>query len=406
MDRSISKQEYFIVGCLIGLAVLLRLVYVFQLGEPSFPDARKYDQFALSLISSNSYNQKIAVMPGYSFFLAGIYSMFGHSFKIVRIIQALMGGGICWLIYVLAKRVYDKRIGLVALCISVIYPTLIFYSGEIVTEYLFTFLMVLFIYSFLKFIKDFSIKWTIMCGMVLGLSLLTRPVLVFFPAIIVFWVLSIRKLGLLETTYKLSIMFLLTSLLLTPWVIRNYRIFNAFVPFNTSGGHDFYVSNYPKGDGTASILNEDVIKFIQETNDAYPDEIERNRYYYKKAIENIRNDPVSFIKLIAKKLGRFWALYPHTSKRDIIVSLLSFGVMVPFFIYGMIYSIFMKRESLIFFVIILYNTLFYSILFYGSTRFRFPLEPYIIIYGALGLVHLVDKIGFLNTGAFNEYKQG
>ncbi|MEK6917155.1 MAG: hypothetical protein AABW92_05420, partial [Nanoarchaeota archaeon] len=66
-------------------------------------DAANYDQIAVNIVSGHGFSevidgQKVPTMrrtPIYPLFLAGIYSIFGHNYIAVKIIQAILGALLC-----------------------------------------------------------------------------------------------------------------------------------------------------------------------------------------------------------------------------------------------------------------------------------------------------------------------
>jgi hypothetical protein len=96
------------------------------------------------------------------------------------------------------------------------------------------------------------------------------------------------------------------------------------------------------------------------------------------------------VRLEFFKLVRFWSVFPTSSKataRDMIVSLLSYGVLLPFFLAGMILALKLPQRPWVLYAWILHFCLM-TLLVYGSTRLRAPVEPVLLLFGAL----TVEKI--------------
>jgi 4-amino-4-deoxy-L-arabinose transferase-like glycosyltransferase len=392
VNRFLSDNQRILVILFLILAVLIRLVYSFTLTDPFFSDYGKYVKVAKYFMGeAPELRSYCRVMPGYPLFLAGIFSVFGESFLAVRVAQALIGGGISFLIYAIANKVMNKRVAFVAVIISVFYPTLVFWSGALISEYLFTFSILCLILFLLKFIDNFTYKMAMGTGMLLGITLLIRPMLVFWPIFIVLWVFLCRKYDFKEILNKCFVMCIFTIITLSPWIIRNYMVLGHFVPFTTDGGYALYVSNHPTGDGTSNLLNDEVIKFEDRVDEMDLDPVESNNYYFNEFLNNIKNAPFLYLKLIPKKFIRLWSIYPHTSIKHAIISILSYGILLPFAIYGIWYSNFHLRNTygILMTLLFVYVTLFFCFLFYGLTRFRFPVEPYIIIFSAISFERFI-----------------
>jgi hypothetical protein len=111
-------------------------------------DKQVYEQLALNLSNGNGltrdgHTPSAFVVPVYPVFLAAIYTIFGHNNSIVYLIQI----AIYLMTVVLVVRLgiiltRSRRASLVAAAIAATYLPLIQHTSEIMTEILFTFLLV------------------------------------------------------------------------------------------------------------------------------------------------------------------------------------------------------------------------------------------------------------------------
>ena len=94
------KEKKILIFLMLGVFFVALLYSLYFHIEPSV-DARAYDKIAWNMVQGNgykeqanlSYDEDIAILrvgPGYEFFLAGIYWLFGHHIWIVWIINALL----------------------------------------------------------------------------------------------------------------------------------------------------------------------------------------------------------------------------------------------------------------------------------------------------------------------------
>src|SRR5205807_1002442 len=106
------------------------------------------EQHVFSHDAQPPYQPSLIRLPGYPVFLAGVYSIFGHTNNgAVRIVQALIDTATCGLIALLAfywqpdeKRKMASAIG--ALALAAVCPFTTIYAATILTEVLTNFLMV------------------------------------------------------------------------------------------------------------------------------------------------------------------------------------------------------------------------------------------------------------------------
>jgi hypothetical protein len=106
----------------------------------------------------------------------------------------------------------------------------------------------------------------------------------------------------------------------------------------------------------------------------------------------IRENPDRFLELAGVKFLRFWRLWPYASEYErpsiIVVSLLSYGAFLMLSLWFLItegrrYA----RVILPMVALAVYVTLVHMITI-GSIRYRFPLEPFLLILGSGALISI------------------
>jgi hypothetical protein len=113
---------------------------------------------------------------GYSLFLRGIYTVFGHSYAAVGIIQSILGALTTVLIFTIARRLFDGRTARIAALISVIYGTQLFLPAMHARETLLTFLLIAAVHLTLKAREGASVSYDIGIGVVVGLLGLVKAI--------------------------------------------------------------------------------------------------------------------------------------------------------------------------------------------------------------------------------------
>jgi 4-amino-4-deoxy-L-arabinose transferase-like glycosyltransferase len=223
----------------------------------------------------------------------------------------------------------------------------------------------------------------LLAGFVFGLALLTRPFIIFFFPFLFYWLFSRDKY---KSIKGISLLLIGILIVLTPWVTRNYVKLNAFIPFSNIGGLALYNSYIvpKKGFGYNSLegVNDEYFKIDNETD--------KNKYLVEKSIEHIKNNPEKVIKLTAKKallfvypFDGYWYPLSFGSKYNIF-----WGLVLCFSTIG-IYLHFNDQnveKKIIYFLLV--SFLIGIMIFYGSPRFRFPIEPLLICFAASALPHI------------------
>ncbi len=216
---------------LLSFAVQLVYLYLNPLDNP------KGDSVTYDIIASNMLNGKgfciheqapVSLHPLYPVFLSLIYKIFGHNYFIVQLFLAVFFAITCAVIYLIGAGVFNERAGFIAAIFTSAYPPLFGLSRLMLTESLFIMFLYASIFSLLFFIKTNKAWALFLSSILLGLSILARPQIFYFPAIVIallFWLFPVKKTILLSLLFGFGIL-----LCLTPWTIRNYIVFKDFRP--------------------------------------------------------------------------------------------------------------------------------------------------------------------------------
>jgi hypothetical protein len=183
---------------------------------------------------------------------------------------------------------------------------------------------------------------------------------------------------------------------MSPWWIYQHDKYGQFVRLTLADGIILYSGNNPMnitGGGVGSrtgISDVDLTKFNK-----IADPIERNDEMKNEAIQYIVANPTHFIKMAAVKFVRFWRLWPFTEHYQqwyiVASSLLSYGVVLILSIGFLVRNIKNNLTKLIpIFSLIAYLTLVHMVTI-GSIRYRFPLEPFLIICASQFLFDLIKN---------------
>jgi 4-amino-4-deoxy-L-arabinose transferase-like glycosyltransferase len=78
-------------------------------------------------------------------------------------------------------------------------------------------------------------------GIVLGLGMLTRPVIAPLATFVAVWFLF--RVNLKRTILWLLPVVVISILVITPWIVRNYGVYNALVLISTNAGENFWFGN-------------------------------------------------------------------------------------------------------------------------------------------------------------------
>ncbi len=372
---------------LFAVALLVRLLFnIFVMGLENsglelFPDGKEYDALGLSLAEGSGYAQNQSPdtyrPPGYPLFLAAVYALFGHSIAVVKILQSILDAATCVMILLIGERLFTRRVGVIAGAIAAVYPFLIVYTGFVLSETLFVFLSTVFLYALVRFREDSSWRWVAVAGLLLGVMNLTRPATLFLPVLLFCWLWV--EMGTRRRAAVIAAALACWMLVpILPWTVRNYLVRHSFILIADHHWAALYAAN------NRQILQDPdkIGGWIQ------PQGGEDYRSEYLAFIRRtVIHEPLELVRLEFHKLHRFWSIVPTSSRttfRDTLISFCSYGVLLPFFVGGMALSLKMPQTPWLLFFWIL-NFCLMALILYGSTRFRAPIEPALLLFGAFAL---------------------
>src|SRR4051812_46193312 len=146
---AVRLPRALVVVLLVGMALRLAVVaWLYYHGQELYVwDERDYDKLAVNLLRHGEVGFERGQLtslrpPVYPLFLAATYAIGGEqNYTLVRICQALLATATAWMVFVLARSLFDTRTGVVAAGIYACYPSLVVATGLILTETLFAFFL-------------------------------------------------------------------------------------------------------------------------------------------------------------------------------------------------------------------------------------------------------------------------
>ena len=408
----LSKKRLFLLIFLS--AFVLRFAYIMTLENKwYYYDTVHWDKAATSILngegfgtgysfSNLGFDQEYGLEPAYPVFLSGIYGLFGRNFVIVRIFQCLMGAAVCYLVFLIGAKVFNRNAGIVGSAIATFFPLHIFISGMLYPTLLFTFLIAVTVFCLVKITESDSYLYPILAGLFLALATQTIPIVFAFYPLAAFWLLLLVKKSNVQRWKHLLVTFSIAFLALLPWTIRNYLVFDKIVPIRAAFGDDLL-----KVKITVDSDNVDLYK--DEIENSGIDQAELNRQiasmqskgFLGKVQSIVFDNPGKFIKRYSSEFVHFWIPYPDPdrvkTKNKFLstftkwLSILSFGPVLIFGVIGAWASRQAFRSSLLLVFMIMSFAFAYSF-FVTQMRYRIPIEPYLIVFAGFGLLVSIEKL--------------
>ncbi len=399
-----------------GLALLIRFLYneIVTLGYYPLHDSLTYQTIALNLLHEHCYCllphlATVDRAPLWPMVIAIIYGILGPHDHMVRLFLSVIGSGTCLLVYYFARDLFGPRIGLVAGLLAAIYPFLYIYDGWLYAESLYTFLLFALCYSLLRLQRTPRWYLMVLSGLLLGLVSLTRPN---GPAILGLFVLWVGIMGLTKAlswpvALKSALIVSLVSLaLVTPWLIRNYRVSHSLIGVATGDGkvligaynNQIADPNFQNGLYFATWFRpeEAVPALVQQfpTQCAAPCEVTRDGAYKTAALQWIGSHLQQMPTLLGLHALNMWRItseeadlpinrFPDRPSSQFVVATMVILTPLVFALAALgLFTTWKRWRDLLFIYFMILITLAQSVALYGISRFRAPIEPMLLILAA------------------------
>jgi 4-amino-4-deoxy-L-arabinose transferase-like glycosyltransferase len=299
------------VVCIVALAV--RLLWATTVHAIPVSDFSYYYTKAISLVHGLGYTTSGRVPtafwpPGYPFFLAGVFRVFGVSLVAAKAANIVLWTVTAALAYVLGLRLGGRLTAVVAGLVVALFPEFIFYANLTASENLFVPLSLGALVAFSpaeKLAAPPSWKRAMIAGLLLGCAVLVRSTAVLVPALmaltLVVWFRS--RAALISAT----VLLLSFAIALSPWLVRNATLMGAPV-LSTNGGPSLWVGNNSYATGRIRLKGP----YPKMDLSTPAKEVAANSLYTRLALTFIVTHPVEFVALIPGKLEGLFGENPQS----------------------------------------------------------------------------------------------
>jgi 4-amino-4-deoxy-L-arabinose transferase-like glycosyltransferase len=292
-----------------ALALLIRLGFVAWAPERVAGDAYWYNLYARLIRSGIGYveidgSPVIQWMPGWPYFLAGVYGVFGPSIRVGMLVNAFLGGATAAMLIPLGTRLFRTEVGRAAGLLYAFWPGAVYFAATLMTESLFSFLLVASLLLFATATdRPRRAVWCAAGGLAFGLaSLVKAESLGLTPALLAF--LWFSRPSLRAFVPAAAAAGLAVALALAPWVLRNHHHFDQFLVTSAGGGMNVYIGNH---DGaTGGEMFSAAAQYAKRHKGANRAEtmLAMNRSGWADAWAFIQDDPTQELQILGRKLHR------------------------------------------------------------------------------------------------------
>ncbi len=288
--------------------------------------------------------------PLQSVFMVSVWRMWPDAtLGDLRVIQAVLGTCAIWFAYLIGVSMGGRVSGLVAAALVAFDPYLVQWTGFLLAESNYIVLLFGFLVALLRAVETQRLGWSLLCGVLLGLTVLMKP----FPmllALLIPAILLVRSPRM--SSLKVGGVLLLSFLaVVSPWIIRNSIRCGRLCGISTNVGVVLAQSNFLELDARLPEMRywEQLSKTeywrdqgVEERYQTVPDKVgkqdwnQRDHAYARRAFSYMAAHPIHFLRNYCVKVynGLF---YPRSARRVyeyavrpwiIVVGLLGLGCYV------------------------------------------------------------------------------
>jgi len=192
MTEFIKKHKWPLI--VFSAAFLLRLIYLLQYrSNPAFNypmvDELWHLNWAREIIGGNFWGDEAYFRgPLYPYLLAGFLLVTGKSLFLVRFLQIIIASFSAIMVFLLGRRVFSEKIGIISGLAYAAYGTIIFYETMLLIPVVFIFLNLLAVYLLLKHKGEYNLKRWLLAGLIAGLSAIARPNILILMPFFLIWI--------------------------------------------------------------------------------------------------------------------------------------------------------------------------------------------------------------------------
>jgi len=335
--------------------------------------------------------------PVLPFVLAVHYKIFGFNNNPPRITFAFISALSCFVMALFGWYLGFPLQGLLAAAIWAIWPADILSDFALGRLYPETMCTLFFLGSFTlmaAYLKHKQTAFLIGSAFLLGLSTLTRGYIALIIPLMVLFVFFTSK-----QKFKAALIFALCSFVLVGgWMTRNWIMLGK--PVLSTQTDPFFTGNnqWARGsiDGEIFFKKTESQQFqyilSKHPNALEMTELERSGMWTKEAVHAVSSNPKHFIWLIPRKTLIFFGPFQNWSA-GFYKYHYAFLLMLLFAFTGL--SRLRKtddRKKIILLLIPMFGVYSAMLLTYALDRYRFTIEPFVVILGAIGLIECLRYI--------------
>ena len=334
--------------------------------------------------------------PLYPFLIGGVFRVFGTysqaSAWVLLSINSLFTALTCIPIFFIARRFIGAKLAMWAGWAWALNPYAMYWSIHWIWDTTFSPLLLacIFIVSLQMEEWDGWKGWALF-GALWGLAGWSNPSMLSFLPCSGLWIWYRRNKNGRRSLAGVVLASLIFFLCLTPWMIRNYRVFGRLVFIRNDFGLQFRLGNGPSADGMLMPYFQPNLNGLEFDSYRRLGELAYSERCKRLALGWVREHPGRFAVISLKRFFYYWSGVPKATGSTASVDFRNsfFLASSVLAIWGLARAVKKKLPGVGLFLclVLSYPTTYYFI--YPHARYRHPIEPELLIL----IVYVISEAG-------------
>ena len=413
---SLSRRPFRQVALLVfGTALLARLLFCVGFQTWDFIDRWQFGQEIGRIGRTLAESGEFAVEagrptakfpPAYPPIVAFVFKIFGvystPSALVLFLLQSIFSGLAAVCLLALGNRLFNKTVGILAGLGWAVYPSSLFQSAAQIWYSELSILLLLALILIATRLTPAKLSFPLaILGGVSGLLVLTDSAMLSYVVIIPVWVLVVLRIPWKAWIWPLAAWGLAAAVVFSPWAARNWKVFGSPNVLKSNFGMELFFGNNPFSTGgtldgernqaLAALPQDDLARARAESENAHFALLGRH------ATAWIQEHPIAFLKLTAIRWWYYWGKFPSVGPdRFRHYSWFHFVWYLPVALLAAAALVNRSTWSAPLFLLVLFLVIYplpYYITHVQQYRYRYPVEPVLVLLAAVPVAARLDRIG-------------
>ena len=314
--HQIKSKEIYVLTFLILFSAFIRIPVILIYGDSNLEhewellvnNLIEHGQLVYEIFDNGMLLPNLWMPPLYAYYLY-CFSFFGledqNYIRFILLSQVLLASISVAVFYKINKLFFSQKISFYNSVLFSIFPIYVYASSQISSISLQVFLIILFFYFFFQIIDKKNFSSIILFSFISGLLILLRGEFRIIFVISILYLFLFFKIPI----KKIFLIFLITLVTTSPYLIRNFIIFGKITVVETSG-YNLWKGNHPHALQNSRVEGSEMVsENLKKLNDSIPRDkfyrINRDKLFFDQAIKNIIKKPLEYLIFSLKKAISF-----------------------------------------------------------------------------------------------------